>query len=628
MLESNESFSNLFGIRDHLTILFRYKRLILIILFFSLLITGPGSFTLSEVFQAKSRILIQQNRETLKIGASQNPTNTYASQQNIIKTQIEIFNSPVLIDRLVKQLDAKKILSKMKWRWDWLRALPSTSVDFVKSIFVDIDKSSPEWAAAQSIVNNLNVSPILKTSIFEVTFNSPDPKFSALVLNTLVEFYLDHYSSLLHGKSANVFFGQEVERLKKQVDVAQFNLIVFKKKHGIVNLQMQKQILLQNINNARSNINSTIVKRARAKRRIKYLKKQLSGGAVYTLGTLRYAEIQKDLSKEKRNYEALLSNKNYRNEIQAGREKLFKLSSLEEKFSNLERSGKLKKETLKLYLKKKEESLINVTLDHKKITNVTQIELAKVPVEPISPKKKKNMLFGMVGGLLGGISLAYLLNFFRRTFSTCNEVEGFLGRPVFASFPLADSSTGFAGGVLEISVLRERINKLREGKNCNSLLFASTIGGEGKTYVASHLATKLAESGTKTLLFSDHSHLLGKKNSLGNGKLRVRSIPNKRVLVRYIEKYSSKNFYIIVDGPAINDDADLIYLAPRVAAVLVIIEADCITQMAVSKSLKAFEDAGGRVIGFILNKCENVLPDWVDEKFFSLKSKNSKQVSV
>lgn len=92
-----------FGLREHLTTLFRHKGKILAIFIATVLVAGPGSFLLTKVYRAKTRILIRSSRQPTQIGAvlTTPPVTPGYIPKDEVNTEVQVFKSPILAEKLV-----------------------------------------------------------------------------------------------------------------------------------------------------------------------------------------------------------------------------------------------------------------------------------------------------------------------------------------------------------------------------------------------------------------------------------------------------------------------------------------------------------------------------------------------
>jgi succinoglycan biosynthesis transport protein ExoP len=77
-------------------------------------------------------------------------------------------------------------------------------------------------------------------------------------------------------------------------------------------------------------------------------------------------------------------------------------------------------------------------------TDVQVIDVAAIPVKPISPKKVLNAIIAAVLGLFIGLGLALMSEYMNRTVKSVEDVRDYLDLPVLGSIPHFDSETKLA----------------------------------------------------------------------------------------------------------------------------------------------------------------------------------------
>jgi uncharacterized protein involved in exopolysaccharide biosynthesis len=83
---------------------------------------------------------------------------------------------------------------------------------------------------------------------------------------------------------------------------------------------------------------------------------------------------------------------------------------------------------------------ISKAMDLDKVSNLSIIQPATLPWEPIKPNKTLNLGLGFFMALFGGIALGFLLEYNDDSLKTKEDVEKLLGLPVLASVPREESS--------------------------------------------------------------------------------------------------------------------------------------------------------------------------------------------
>lgn len=122
----------------------------------------------------------------------------------------------------------------------------------------------------------------------------------------------------------------------------------------------------------------------------------------------------------------------------------------------------------------------------------------------VAPKPKLNLLIAGVLGLVLGLLLAFLRDYFDRSLRTPEEIERAFGVPVIGRIPLLDDESRQQPRSLweqnrdyaeAFRGLRANLQYLAVARPLKTLLVTSPSAGQGKTTVCANLATALAHSG-------------------------------------------------------------------------------------------------------------------------------------
>jgi polysaccharide biosynthesis transport protein len=142
------------------------------------------------------------------------------------------------------------------------------------------------------------------------------------------------------------------------------------------------------------------------------------------------------------------------------------------------------------------------------------IEMADVPLYPISPKRRQMLMAATALALAAGFGLAFLLEFMAPGLRRPEDVERTLSAAHIGSIPQLEinAATTIAAGARiaiaqprslfaeAIGSARHEIDQQWQSAGPRVILVASTLPGEGTTLIASNLAHHYAVSGARTLL--------------------------------------------------------------------------------------------------------------------------------
>ncbi|WP_281298254.1 GumC family protein [Flavobacterium limnophilum] len=178
----------------------------------------------------------------------------------------------------------------------------------------------------------------------------------------------------------------------------------------------------------------------------------------------------------------------------------------ERQFRVIARQQKVKEELYLYLLQKREETAISLAATE---PNARVVDAAKASKAPVSPKKNIIYLAALLLGLLIPFGILYLMDLLDTKVKSRFEITSKLSIPFLGEIPKSESpneivdatsrsSTAEAMRIVRMN-LDFMLNQVPEGR-AKTILFTSTISGEGKTFLSVNLASIFALSGKKVLL--------------------------------------------------------------------------------------------------------------------------------
>jgi uncharacterized protein involved in exopolysaccharide biosynthesis len=151
-------------------------------------------------------------------------------------------------------------------------------------------------------------------------------------------------------------------------------------------------------------------------------------------------EIVKEINNLKSEREVLLAKEEVLQRTMADfEEEAMDISKKELNYTIRKRDVEMNQKLYDAILSRLKEADITGNID---VSNIRITERAVVPKYPAGPNKKRNIILGMVLGLMIGIGLSFLWEYMDRSIHTEEDVQRYAGLPVLSVIPIASQATG------------------------------------------------------------------------------------------------------------------------------------------------------------------------------------------
>lgn len=291
-----------------------------------------------------------------------------------------------------------------------------------------------------------------------------------------------------------------------------------------------------------------------------------------------------------------------------------------------------------------------------KVGNVRLVDSARVPEEPVKPKKPLIVAFAAILGVLTGVLAAFVRNALYGGITDPQDIESHTGLNVYGSVPLSVQQTSLSGAIQarrdgihllashfpnepsieSLRSLRTSIQFAMLDASNNRVLLTGPTPGVGKSFVSANLAAVLANGGKRVLLIDGDmrrgylNQYFGKTRSPGLSDILVGrasadeaihrnvvdrldflsmgTIPpnpaelllNDRMSVM-LDSLSSRYDIVLVDTPPVLAVADTAILAAQCGTVLLVTRFAKTTVGEVTECAKQLRQANAVVKGVVFN---------------------------
>jgi len=664
------------------------------------------TFTATPLYSGQARLLIEnENPNVVKfeevMAQSMSSLDYYQTQYRILESR-QIAKRALDTEKLwthpafAGSISAGPGFSLNPMTW------PAITYAFIKGFFEGPPKppSAAELAATQqaraidAVIGNLRIIPVEESRLVDVAYSSSDPQLAARMANAIARAYIEQNleSKFVAARDATEFLNDRMKEQRKSLEESEEALQKYREETGAVSLEDRQNIVVQRL----ADLNAAVTK-ARTERIakqavynqirdlqndpagldtipailsssfIQQLKGQLSElqrqqaqqaeklgerhpemvktrSAIETTQLRLSTEVQKVVQALRNDYEAAVANeKSLMASLDQQTNEAQELNRTAIRYGVLQRDSTSDRVMFEGLLQRSKETGISGEL---KTSNIRVVDAAEVPRRPSSPNKFNNMLFGLLGGTVLGLGLAFFFEYVDRRIKSPDEIRNDLGLAFLGLVPAVDAKSLTAPLVTNgapapfVEAFRSiRTSVLFSSAEAGhkSIAVTSTTPGEGKTVVSANLAVSLALAGQRVLLIDADMrrakvHELfelpqepGLSNVLVGSEraseaIKRTSIPDLWVLTagkhppNPAELLGSRRFkdfvaslaehftWVIIDTPPVMAVTDASVLSHSVSGVVFVIGAEMTNRAAAKAALDQLDTAKVKYVGGILNK--------------------------
>jgi len=396
-----------------------------------------------------------------------------------------------------------------------------------------------------------------KTNIVTVSYSDTDPLLSRDVVNTLVQAYLDQTMSFKTEEASRTvsFVEEQLHGTRDELEKSEKNLQSYKSASGVIKLDTEAEELIKKISEIEKDNAAVVLQRKQVEFALTAQRAARSKGQIYTPAVLKddllIASMAQRLSELELQKRALISEntenhplvkavqsqidglqKKIQSTYETSKANLVKqeagiqqqllqsetkmrtLPAAERDLARLMRLSKVSADIYTFLLQKHEEARI---LKASTISNIKIVDPAITPDLPIKPQKKKNLLLGLLVGLMFGVGVAFFMDYLDDTIKDEEEAKRALLWPMLAMIPAIEGISHGTAAPSRASRLvvqnkpkssvAEAFRGLRTAIHFSSLrrdtkvvMVTSSFPGEGKSTIAANLALTFAQVGNRVIL--------------------------------------------------------------------------------------------------------------------------------
>ena len=565
----------------------------------------------------RASALMQVEKEGPPIVATQGAMAAYSYggwDPEFLNTQYELLKSRALAERVANELNlsAETLagLNDPGWTGRVMALLRPASKPSVAAAAQPRRPQELLQQATGVIRGGLAVAPLKESRLVTLSFDSPDPNFSARVVNAIAEGFIASTLERRMGTTsyAKTYLEDQLAQTKAKLEDSERKLVEFAQKEGLVSTgEKGASLASQNLTDLNGALAEAQNQRIRAEARWR----QASGGGAMPsdmlgasgigglqaqLGALQ-TQYQQKLQTFKPDYPEMQQLKGQLDEVQrqiAAEKGAIRASVKAEYDAAARQEGMLKGQIAALrgqaldvdsrsigYNILRREADTNRQLYDSLLqrfkevgaagdvrsNNITIIDRAQGGYR-FKPNLLKNLVMGLFAGLLLGVLLAFVLEFLDDSLKTAEDIEQKLRLAVLGIIPKLGAKESVATASADPrSSFSESYGSVRTALQFatdhgvpRSLLITSASAGEGKSTTALALARNLARVGKRVLLVDGDlrnpslHRVLSLKSDIGLSNL----LAGASTLAAAVQPSGEERLDVMLAGPLPPNPAELL----------------------------------------------------------------------
>lgn len=656
-------------LRDILTVLFKRKGLIL--LFIVVVVVGVYLCNLvwPKTYESVAKVQLLRGRETLQPTTPLTDSATtplISMTEDDVNTEIQLIYST---DVLREVVDEAGLAEGFGGRSGGLGAIVSGTRNTWNGILVGLglrERDDRTEAAIQLLKSAVAVSAIKDSYTMEIRCRMGSPELAKSVLEILLEKYKAKHDEVFR-TPANVtdVLEMKLSEFRQQWADAQNALKQFREQNNVYGLEDERKLLVEQYAKAKNlqtqlaaigtvpaedalNNDSAIMAQLGRETessvitelRLRVLELLLRRNEQVTSKGPNHPDvigINRQIEEAVKRLNDAIANATAatQNQIQELETRLKALNSVIDQHDALQEEAKIQQDSYTFFAERVQEARVNSELSSAGVNNIVVVSKPNQPTNPIRPRKLFNLVLGLIAGIVGGIGLAFFLDYLDHGLKTPEDIEHYLGVPPVGSFFKSSGGKLDTGEAQRVGAI---IDALSADQPLQIIQVASSVPGENASAVARSLAEVFADDPAGPTLLVD---LVGDSvkeapsgrglfdlvlNGGGNleeyvtnvGSLYVMGKGSNKDCPTYMWKSERmKNLMkelrarftrVVFHVSPVLASGDAVNLARLADGIVIVVRADSTRREVVMRAIELLAEAKGRVLGAVLTDRKQVIP--------------------
>jgi uncharacterized protein involved in exopolysaccharide biosynthesis len=456
-------------IRDHVALFWRRKLLIAFVTFLTMLSAYAALQTQPDIYEVEARLLVKLGRENTQVRDTANPNSVVATgvRKEEINSEIAFLTSDALVEAALDKVGMERFFparAEPVTLAQKMRAALRGGIEAVAGRLKDIVYAlglskpvPPRDNLLAGIRRSLFVSRDGESDVIEVVQRMPSAELARDFVDALIGLYLERRIALRRDPRLEDVFVEKVaswssrlgeidaerEKLRSEAGISviadERSLIVRRRDElsGLI-AAAERDAAVMGPTAAASSEGVTQAGLAALKVRLAEVQiermrlEHQSSGAEN-----RIAELDREIAvlRDRIGAGATEIAAAYRREIDAIDSRIDLLNRSEDRLERLGKDQELARQHYADYARRLEDARIDAALNLRQVANIAVLSAPAAPAAPIAPRRLMVMAASLPMGLLLGLALALLFDYFDTRVRSARQLHR-LGLPVLASIPI------------------------------------------------------------------------------------------------------------------------------------------------------------------------------------------------
>ena len=455
-------------------------------------LTALFTFLTRPVYRATTTLAIEKERSRSPLTGESLDYESYLTQSINLNTHLMLITSRPIMKKVASELQLDRVNKETDLEVSpWKRLLSQIRKNIRillgrEEKFLSTEERLENLAATLS--NKTDVELVRDTILLKVNVEDHDPVLARDIANAIARVYIEFNISnrLKYSQNTITWMSDQLYEVKKRLEDSEAEFLAYKQDEKLFSVEGRQKVIDQKIQEFNDAYLETRNKRLALDASLAELQKTLeTEGDILHVRSLientlidnlysQLLDLEVELSRLSKVYrekhpkmvqittsidnteaklkqeidKEIVSMESERTVLLAREEVLQKtLSDFENdaldtnrkelEYTILQRNVETNQKLYDTLLSKMKEADVTGNID---ASNIRVTEEAVMPANPVKPKKKRNLVLGVIFGLMVGAGLAFLWEYLDRSLRTDEDIRRYLDLPVLSVIPVADST--------------------------------------------------------------------------------------------------------------------------------------------------------------------------------------------